>query len=107
VIAAPAVDLKGGRCVQLVGGRPDDVRVSLPDPVAQAVRWYERGFRTLHVVDLDAALGSGDNLDLILRIVETTPAETQVGGGHSRRGSRGRPPRGGRRPGRRRHASDR
>jgi phosphoribosylformimino-5-aminoimidazole carboxamide ribotide isomerase len=81
VIAAPAVDLKGGRCVQLVGGRPDDVRVSLPNPVAQAMKWYERGFRTLHVVDLDAALGSGDNLDLILRIVEATPAETQVGGG--------------------------
>jgi len=81
VIAAPAVDLQGGRCVQLVGGRPDDVRVSLPDPVVQAERWYQRGFGTLHVVDLDAALGSGDNLDLIIRIVATTPAETQVGGG--------------------------
>ena len=81
MIAAPAVDLQGGRCVQLVGGRPDDVRVSLPDPVVQAERWYERGFGTLHVVDLDAALGSGDNLDLIIRIVATTPAETQVGGG--------------------------
>jgi phosphoribosylformimino-5-aminoimidazole carboxamide ribotide isomerase len=81
MIAAPAVDLKGGRCVQLVGGRPDDVRVSLPDPVAQAERWYERGFGTLHVVDLDAALGSGDNLDVILEIVEATAAETQVGGG--------------------------
>jgi len=81
VIAAPAVDLQGGRCVQLVGGKPEDVRVSLPDPVAQAMSWYEQGFGTLHVVDLDAALGSGDNLDLILRIVSTTPAETQVGGG--------------------------
>ncbi|MDA1266096.1 MAG: HisA/HisF-related TIM barrel protein, partial [Planctomycetota bacterium] len=81
MIAAPAVDLKGGRCVQLVGGRPDAVRVSLPDPVAQALRWYERGFGTLHVVDLDAALGSGDNLDVILRIVATTPAAIQVGGG--------------------------
>lgn len=81
MIAAPAVDLKGGRCVQLVGGRPEDERVSLPDPVAQAERWYERGFGTLHVVDLDAALGSGDNLDIILRIVNATHAETQVGGG--------------------------
>jgi phosphoribosylformimino-5-aminoimidazole carboxamide ribotide isomerase len=81
VIAAPAVDLQGGRCVQLVGGKPDDVRVSLPDPVAQAESWYACGFGMLHVVDLDAALGSGDNLDLILRIVQSTPAETQVGGG--------------------------
>jgi len=81
VIAAPAVDLKGGRCVQLVGGRPEDVRVSLPDPVSAARRWHDVGFGTLHVIDLDAALGSGDNLDLILDVVGGTPAETQVGGG--------------------------
>jgi len=81
VIAAPAVDLKGGRCVQLVGGRPDDERVSLPDPVAAALRWRDAGFATLHVVDLDAALGSGDNLDLVLEIVSATDATTQVGGG--------------------------
>lgn len=81
MIAAPAVDLKGGRCVQLVGGRPEDERVSLPDPVAQAERWAERGFGTLHVVDLDAALGSGDNLDAILSVVAATKADTQVGGG--------------------------
>jgi phosphoribosylformimino-5-aminoimidazole carboxamide ribotide isomerase len=81
MIAAPAVDLRGGRCVQLVGGRPEEERVSLPDPVAQAERWYDRGFGTLHVVDLDAALGSGDNLDVVLDIVRATPAEKQVGGG--------------------------
>ena len=81
MIAAPAVDLKGGRCVQLVGGRPEDERVSLPDPVAAAVRWRDAGFGTLHVVDLDAALGSGDNLDLLLEIVAATDATTQVGGG--------------------------
>ena len=81
MIAVPAVDLKGGRCVQLVGGRPEEERVSLPDPLAVAVRWHQEGFGTLHVVDLDAALGSGDNLDLILEIVHTTPAATQVGGG--------------------------
>jgi phosphoribosylformimino-5-aminoimidazole carboxamide ribotide isomerase len=81
VIAAPAVDLKGGRCVQLVGGRPEEERVSLPDPVAAALAWYDTGFATLHVVDLDAALGSGDNLELILEIVAATRATTQVGGG--------------------------
>lgn len=81
MVAAPAVDLKGGRCVQLVGGRVDEERISLPDPVAQAVRWAERGFSTLHIVDLDAALGTGSNLDLVLEIATATPAETQVGGG--------------------------
>ena len=81
MIATPAVDLRGGRCVQLVGGRPDDERISLPDPPAVARRWNELGFETLHVVDLDAALGSGDNTALIERIVDATSAEIQVGGG--------------------------
>jgi phosphoribosylformimino-5-aminoimidazole carboxamide ribotide isomerase len=80
-IAIPAVDLKGGRCVQLVGGRPEEERVSLPDPVAVAARWRSRGFRVLHVVDLDAALGTGDHLELIAEIAESAPGELQVGGG--------------------------
>jgi phosphoribosylformimino-5-aminoimidazole carboxamide ribotide isomerase len=81
LIAAPAVDVKEGRCVQLVGGRPDAVAVSLPDPVAAGERWYAAGFGTLHVVDLDAALGTGDNLPVILDVLAATEAETQVGGG--------------------------
>lgn len=81
MIAAPAVDLRGGRCVQLVGGRPEDERVSLPDPLGVARDWWSRGFGTLHLVDLDAALGSGDNLALLRTLLSATPAETQVGGG--------------------------
>lgn len=81
MIVAPAVDVKEGLCVQLVGGRPDEVRVSLPDPVAAARRWWEMGFGTLHLVDLDAALESGDNLTVMQGLLTCTPAETQVGGG--------------------------
>ena len=81
MIAVPAVDLKGGRCVQLVGGRPEDERVSLPDPVAVARDWYAMGFETLHLVDLDAALASGDNLPLLRTLLSATPATKQVGGG--------------------------
>lgn len=81
MIAIPAVDVKGGRCVQLVGGRPDDERVSLPDPPAVARDWFDRGFARLHVVDLDAALGAGDNLEVVGDVMRATPAVTQVGGG--------------------------
>jgi len=81
MIAAPAVDLKGGRCVQLVGGRPEDERISLPDPVAVAERWFGFGFGTLHIVDLDAALGTGHNRDVISAVATATDAVTQVGGG--------------------------
>lgn len=81
MIVAPAVDVKGGRCVQLVGGVPEAEAVSIPDPVAMARHWWDRGFRTLHVVDLDAALGTGDNRALVARVATATPATTQVGGG--------------------------
>jgi phosphoribosylformimino-5-aminoimidazole carboxamide ribotide isomerase len=81
LVAAPAVDLREGRCVQLVGGRPETERVSLSDPVAQAVRWRDLGFGTLHVVDLDAALSLGDNRSLIQEIIRATDASVQVGGG--------------------------
>jgi phosphoribosylformimino-5-aminoimidazole carboxamide ribotide isomerase len=81
MIAVPAVDLRDGRCVQLVGGRPEAEKVSLPDPVAVARAWRDRGFRVLHIVDLDAALERGGNLDLVSRIARDAPGELQVGGG--------------------------
>ncbi len=81
MIATPAVDLRGGRCVQLVGGRPEDERVSLPDPPAVARGWREEGFASLHVVDLDAALGDGDNRALIAEIAAESEVDLQVGGG--------------------------
>lgn len=77
----PAVDLKGGRCVQLVGGRPEEERISLPEPLEVARRWQELGFSALHVVDLDGALDQGANLDLIARIAAEIPVDLQVGGG--------------------------
>jgi phosphoribosylformimino-5-aminoimidazole carboxamide ribotide isomerase len=81
MIAAPAVDLREGRCVQLVGGLPDEERVSLPDPVAQARTWWDMGFGTLHVIDLDAALSLGTNRRVIGEIVGASEATVQVGGG--------------------------
>jgi phosphoribosylformimino-5-aminoimidazole carboxamide ribotide isomerase len=81
MIALPAVDLRNGRCVQLVGGRPEEERVSLPDPVSQARYWWDLGFRHLHIVDLDAALSLGENRGIIREIVGATGAEVQVGGG--------------------------
>ncbi len=81
MIAVPAVDLREGRCVQLVGGRPERERLSLPDPVAVARGWTELGFRSLHLVDLDAALGLGENRTLVREILREVRAETQVGGG--------------------------
>jgi phosphoribosylformimino-5-aminoimidazole carboxamide ribotide isomerase len=81
MMAYAALDLRGGRVVQLVGGRPEAERVSLPDPVAVALRWCSAGFRALHVVDLDAALGSGSNAGAVSAISAAVDVPVQVGGG--------------------------
>lgn len=75
-----AIDLRGGAAVQLVGGRPETERVRLPDPAALARRWSP-SFAGLHVVDLDAALGSGSNATAVAAILAATDRPVQVGGG--------------------------
>jgi phosphoribosylformimino-5-aminoimidazole carboxamide ribotide isomerase len=80
MIAVPAVDLREGACVQLVGGSYDQERVRLDDPVAVARGWRELGFPRLHIVDLDAATGRGNNTALIERILKLG-GDVQVGGG--------------------------
>jgi len=81
VRAYAAVDLMGGRAVQLVGGRAEDTRISLPDPAAVARDWVARGFGALHVVDLDAALEQGHNRAAIAALLEAVDVPVQVGGG--------------------------
>lgn len=81
MIALPAIDLRGGRAVQWVGGRPESERVSLPEPAAVAERWCAVGFAGLHVVDLDAALGRGDNRAAMLQVLRRATVPVQVGGG--------------------------
>lgn len=81
MIAIPAIDLREGACVQLVGGAYDAERVRLDDPVEVARTWERAEFRRLHVVDLDAATGRGTNEDVIRAILRATSLDAQVGGG--------------------------
>jgi phosphoribosylformimino-5-aminoimidazole carboxamide ribotide isomerase len=81
MIAIPAVDLREGACVQLVGGSFDAERVRLEDPVQVARGWVRHGFRHLHVVDLDAATGRGGNDEVIKNLLRETDVRVQVGGG--------------------------
>lgn len=81
MIAIPALDLRDGACVQLVGGEYAQERVRLDDPLAVAREWARHGFRRLHVVDLDAALGRGSNRDIVRDVLREQLAEVQVGGG--------------------------
>lgn len=77
----PAIDIRNGACVQLVGGDLQQERVRREDPVEQAHRFIEQGARWIHIVDLDRALGTGNNLQVIKRLLEVPGARFQVGGG--------------------------
>lgn len=77
----PAIDLRAGACVQLVGGDYADERVRIADPCAVVERWQAAGFRELHLIDLDAATGRGDQVELLERLIRRSRMPVQVGGG--------------------------
>ena len=81
MIVIPAIDLRGGRAVRLVQGDPQAETTYSADPVEVAVRFQEEGARRLHVVDLDAALGEGDNRERVEAICRAVQVPVQVGGG--------------------------
>ena len=81
MIAIPAVDLREGACVQLVGGSYANEAMRLDNPVEVARGWMRDGFQRIHVVDLDAATGRGDNAAIVRDILADVPASIQVGGG--------------------------
>lgn len=81
MLVIPAIDVLGGRCVRLLRGDYDQSTVYSDDPVATAARFAAAGARRLHVVDLDAARGSGDNRAVIEAIAGHGQLEVQVAGG--------------------------
>lgn len=76
----PAIDLMGGRVVQLVGGNPE-TKKDYGDPIETGTRWKEMGANLLHVIDLDAALGLGDNIETAIEIKEKIGLTVEFGGG--------------------------
>lgn len=81
MIIYPDIELQGGRCVTLVRGKMDEPVVFDVDPVEAACRFVEQGAEWLHVVDLDAVSGQGDNAGLIREIIRKAGAPVQVAGG--------------------------
>ncbi|KYH38694.1 MAG: 1-(5-phosphoribosyl)-5-[(5-phosphoribosylamino)methylideneamino] imidazole-4-carboxamide isomerase [Candidatus Hecatellales archaeon B24] len=78
----PSVDVKNGKCVKLVRGKPGSGRIISEDPVEAALEWERLGARRLHLVDLDAALyGGRGNREVILEIVRRVSIPVEVGGG--------------------------
>ena len=77
----PAVDILGGKCVQLVQGKRESA-TAYGDPLSCATRWLNEGATALHVVNLDGAFGSSSaNAGLIKDLIKKTGVEIELGGG--------------------------
>lgn len=81
MIVIPAIDLRAGRVVRLFRGDFDAETVYEDDPVEVAVRFQSEGARRLHIVDLDAARGTGTNRDIVREICRAIAIPVQLGGG--------------------------
>ena len=79
----PAIDLMNGKIVRLTHGDPKTAKIysQFGGPVETAKKWQADGATKLHIIDLDAALGMGNNLSVIAEIAENTDFPIQVGGG--------------------------
>lgn len=82
MLVIPAIDLLNGKVVRLKKGDYNEVTVYNDDPVAEAIKFKNAGFRYIHVVDLNGAKeGLFVNLDVIRQIMDDTGLSIQTGGG--------------------------
>ena len=81
MIAIPAIDIRDGFVVQLVGGDYAREQVRLEHPREVLRKWTSIGFGRVHVVDLDAATDRGSNRETICDLLAEDSAQVQVGGG--------------------------
>jgi len=81
MIVIPAIDLRGGKCVRMERGDPATSTTYDGDPAERAKEFAQAGARRLHVVDLDGAFGSGENLSAVERICKAVDIPVQTGGG--------------------------
>ena len=77
----PAIDLMDGQVVRLYKGDPKQKTVYSNDPLSVAKKWQDAGADMLHIVDLDATIGTGSNLDLIEKITKELSIPVEVAGG--------------------------
>lgn len=77
----PAIDLMAGQVVRLYKGDPRQKTTYSDDPVAVARQWERDGADMLHVVDLDATLGRGSNLELAMELSRSVRIPVEIAGG--------------------------
>ena len=76
----PAVDVKDGRAVRLVQGELD-AETAYGNPLEVALEFQAAGAEWLHLVDLDAAFGRGENSALLAEVVGMLDIKVELSGG--------------------------
>jgi phosphoribosylanthranilate isomerase len=80
LILLPAVDVADGQAVRLVQGEADSA-TSFGDPLAAALDWQAGGAQWIHLVDLDAAFGRGENRNLLAEVIGKLDVNVELSGG--------------------------
>ena len=77
----PAIDLMDGNVVRLYKGDPKNKTIYSDNPVEIAKKWESSGADMIHIVDLDATLGRGENIKIIEDISKNISTPIQIAGG--------------------------
>ena len=77
----PAIDIINGECVRLTKGLAENKTIYDKSPVEMAKIYQDKGFETIHVVDLDATLGKGSNDETLELIRKNIDIKIEVAGG--------------------------
>ena len=76
----PAIDIKDKKCVRLIKGDFNQKTEYQMSPVEQATQFIDKGFKNLHIIDLDGALaGETVNLDIIKELASKKKNQFIVG----------------------------
>lgn len=81
MLIMPAVDIKNGKCVQLVQGEPGSEQIKLDNPEKVAKKWEDLGAKTIHIIDLDGTIDDNANFPIIKKILKELSVPIQLGGG--------------------------
>jgi phosphoribosyl isomerase A len=76
----PAVDVRDGLAVRLVKGE-SGTETSFGEPLSAALAWQEAGAEWIHLVDLDAAFGTGSNRELLAEVIGKLDVRVELSGG--------------------------
>ena len=81
MLIMPAVDIKDGKCVQLVQGKPGSEMVKIENPELVATHWQDLGAKNIHVIDLSGTIDGQTSFEVIKKILKEVSIPIQLGGG--------------------------